>query len=118
MNINGTKKWRGTKPNPVSMRQQLYFAIMEEMTGRDFYARDSEEAYAIIGDYKYEIQNNVDIEYAYDDIDPYVLYADVYIYDEYRFTVKNRCSEAINMNETIDTAKIVSFEIYEDDAFI
>ena len=118
MNINGTERWRGNKPNQVTMRQRLYFAILEEMTGEEFYARNSKEAYELIGNYKYDIQNNVDIEYAFDDRDSHILYADVYIFNEYRSTIKNRCREAINIDETIDTAKIVSFEIYEDDAFI
>ena len=96
----------------------MYFAILKEMTGEEFYARNSKEAYKLIGNYKYEIQNNVDIEYAFDDMDSHILYADVYIFNEYRFTIKNRCREAIDINETIDTAKIVSFEIYVDDAFI
>ena len=60
----------------------------------------------------------MDIEYAFDDMDSHILYADVYIFNEYRFTIKNRCREAIDINETIDTAKIVSFEIYVDDVFI
>ena len=45
MNINGTERWRGNKPNQVTMRQRLYFAILEEMTGEEFYARNSKEAY-------------------------------------------------------------------------
>ena len=118
MNINGTERWRGNRPNPVSMRQRLYLAILEEMTGEQFYVRNSKEAYELIGKYKYEIQNNVDIEYSFDDRDSHILYADVYILDEYVFTVRNVCREAINRDETIDTAKIISFEIYEDDAFI
>ena len=45
MNIRGTERWHGTRPNSVSMRQKIYFAILEEMTGEEFYARNSEEAY-------------------------------------------------------------------------
>ena len=118
MNINGTESWQGTRPNNVSMRQKIYFAILEEMTGEEFYARNSKEAYELIGNYKYDIQNNVDIEYAFDDRDSHILYADVYIFNEYRFTIKNRCREAISIDGTIDTEKIISFEIYVDDDFI
>ena len=118
MRVRGTEEWQGTRSNPVTLTQCVYLDILKEMTGNEFYARNSKEAYELIGNYKYDIQNNVDIEYAFDDRDSHILYADVYIFNEYRFTIKNRCREAINIDETIDTAKIVSFEIYEDDAFI
>lgn len=118
MNINGTKKYdRGNRPRPVSMRQRLYFAILEKMTGKKFYARNSKEAYDLIGKYIYEIENNVNIEYSFDADDSHILYADVYIFNDYKFTVKNRCRENITIDKTIDTAKIISFEILEDAAF-
>lgn len=118
MNIRGTETWRGRRPNPVSMKQKVYFTILESLTGKKFSASNSREAYAMIGRYKKQIENNVDIEYCLDADDPYVFYSDVYIYKQYRFTIESRCRTPIGKNDTIDTASIISFKTYEDASFV
>lgn len=118
MNIRGTKNWRGSKPNPVSVKQQIYFIILEELTGRTFTARNSREAYAIIGEYRNQIENNVVVEYFLDADNPYIFYSDIYIDNQYRFTIENICREPVGYDIKIDTASIKSFKIYENNEFV
>ena len=115
MRVRGTEEWQGTRPNNVSMKQKIYFAILEEMTGNEFYARNSKEAYDIIGEYKSDLENCVQIKYDTDCDDPYLLYGDVYIYDEYRFTTVNRCADVVGVNDSIDDVEILSYETYIED---
>lgn len=115
MRVKGTEKWQGTRSNPVTLTQSVYFDILKEMTGNKFYARDSEEAYEIIGEYKSDLENYVKVEYDTDCDDPYLLYGDVYIYGEYRFTTVNRCADVVGINDNIDNVKILSYETYIED---
>lgn len=115
MRVKGTEKWQGTRSNPVTLTQEVYFDILKEMTGNEFYARDSEEAYEIIGEYKSDLENYVKVEYDTDCDDPYLLYEDVYIYGEYRFTTVNRCADVVGINDNIDNVKIISYETYIED---
>lgn len=115
MRVKGTEKWQGTRSNPVTLTQSVYFDILKEMTGNEFYARDSEEAYEIIGEYKSDLENYVKVEYDTDCDDPYLLYGDVYIYGEYRFTTVNRCADVVGIHDNIDNVKIISYETYIED---
>lgn len=115
MRVRGTDEWQGTRSNPVTMRQRVYFDILKEMTGNEFYARDSEEAYDIIGEYKSDLEDCVKIEYDTDCDDPYILYGDVYIYGQYRFTTVNRCTDVVGPNDCIDDVTILSYETYVED---
>lgn len=117
MRVKGTEEWQGTRSNPVTMRQQVYFEILKEMTGNQFYPRDSREAYYIIKKYKADLEDCVHIDYCLDSDNPYVLYGDVFIYGEYKFTFENRCVEVIQDGDTIDDVTIVSYETYYDDCF-
>lgn len=118
MNINGSEKWIGSEPHPVSVKQEIYFAIIEEMTGETFNARNSEEAYDIIGEYKSRIENDVSVEYFFDCDDSHVFYSDIYIFDRYRFTIRSTCGEPLDYDEPINMDDVVSYEIYKDDSFV
>jgi len=118
MNIRGTKKWRGVEPNPVSVKQQVYFIILEELTGKTFTAGNSREAYALIGEYRNQIENNVVVEYFLDTDNPYIFYSDIYIDKQYRFTIESICREPVGYDIRIDIATIKSFKIHENNAFV
>lgn len=115
MRVRGTEEWEGVKSNPVTMKQRVYFDILKEMTGNQFYARNSKEAYDIIGEYKSDLEDCVQIKYDTDCDDPYILYGDVYIYGEYKFTTLNRCANPVGVNDSIDDVKILSYETYIED---
>lgn len=117
MRVNGSERWQGTRSNPVTIKQQVYLDILKEMTGNEFYARNSKEAYSIIGDYKADLEDCVKIDYCLDSDDPYILYGDVFIYGEYKYTIENRCVEVIEDGDTIDDVTILSYETYYDDCF-
>lgn len=115
MRVKGTEEWQGTRSNPVTLTQCVYLDILKEMTGNEFYARNSKEAYGIIGEYKSDLEDCVQIKYDTDCDDPYLLYGDVYIDDQYRFTTVNRCADVVSVNDSIDDVEILSYETYIED---
>ena len=117
MEIHGTEKWIGTIPNQPSIKQEILMDIIYEVTGDTLIGRyDSESAYDFIAKYKDNLFNQVKAIHDIDTTDKYVYYSDIFLNEEYIFTIKNYCYKKVDPKNLVSSkVKKYEIEVYESD---
>lgn len=98
---------------PLTKKQELYLDIISAMTFERYNnnVETSEEADKTIQDFKDELLKNVTVKYFI--YSERMLHIEIYIWDEYTYTVEVTCKDPVTEADTLDTIDIVSYWLYK-----
>lgn len=121
MKLYGGDHWSGYKPSEATVKQSLivnlicdmgYADYADERLGNNF---NSKTSYYFINEFLDELEERVKgVTVQDEECDPHALYVDIYIDDEYMYTVKNIYEEQVYIDDNVSKYDLLDYEFIED----